>query len=71
MVRLIENEDSYVQIDITSIIEYLYELIHNASLADDYILSDYDIMSLQEAYSKLRRVANAKNEASKRRVRAT
>ena len=71
MVRLIENDDSYVQIDITSIIEYLYELIHNASMTDDYILSDYDIISLQESYSKLRRVANAKNEARKRRVRAT
>lgn len=68
MVKLIENNDSCIQIDITSIIEYLYELIHNASLADDYILSDYDIVSLQEAYSKLRRVASAKNAFGKRRI---
>ena len=70
MINIQEAKSSYSESDISSISDYINEILNYAECNPncDYIITYDDMSSLNEAIKKLRRVAGAKNAFGKRRI---
>ena len=70
MINIQEAKSSYSESDISSIIDYINEILNYAECNPncDYIITYDDMSSLNEAINKLKRVAGAKNAFGKRRI---
>lgn len=70
MINIQEAKSSYSESDISSIIDYINEILNYAERNSnfDYVISYNDMFSLNEAVKKLRSVVNGKNATCKRRI---